>query len=107
MRGTNNPDILARQIARHLGVPDEPSLLIRRRDTLPQADLPPGRRFENVRGAFRIRAGYDIRGARVVLVDDVLTTGATSSEAAKTLKRAGAQAVVVAVIARTPWISPG
>lgn len=79
----------------------EHSLLVRTRKTLPQADLPPSRRFENVRGAFRLAAGYDIRGARVLLVDDILTTGATCSEAAKVLKQAGAASVAVAVIART------
>jgi len=105
VRGVNSPDILARQISHFLGVPCEPSLLVRRRDTVPQTDLAPRSRFENVRGAFRTRAGYAIKGARVVLVDDVLTTGATSSEAAKVLKRAGAQTVVVAVAARTPSIT--
>lgn len=100
-RGTNSPTILATRIARHLGAPVEHSLLVRTRKTLPQADLPPSRRFENVRGAFRLAAGYDIRGARVLLVDDILTTGATCSEAAKVLKQAGAASVAVAVIART------
>lgn len=100
-RGTNSPHILAARMASHLGVPVEHSLLIRTRKTLPQADLPPSRRFENVRGAFRLAAGYDIRGTRVLLVDDILTTGATCSEAAKVLKQAGAAMVAVAVIART------
>jgi ComF family protein len=100
-RGTNSPDILATRIARHLGRPVEHSLLVRTRKTLPQADLPPSRRFENVRGAFRLAPGYDIRGTRVLLVDDIVTTGATCSEAAKVLKQAGAAMVAVAVIART------
>jgi predicted amidophosphoribosyltransferase len=52
-------------------------------------------------GAFRLARGYDIKGARVLLVDDVLTTGATCDEAAKTLKGAGAASVVVTVLART------
>lgn len=101
-RGTNSPDILARQLAPILGVPLERSLLVRHLDTQPQMDMPPWQRFRNIRGAFRLAAGYVIQGARVVLVDDVLTTGATCSEAAKVLKKAGASMVVVAVVARTP-----
>jgi len=99
-RGTNSATVLAKQLARTMLLPLNPHLLVRCRKTLPQADLPPGRRFENVRGAFRVKAGYDIEGKRVVLVDDVLTTGATCGEAAKVLKQAGAKKVLVAVLAR-------
>jgi len=76
------------------------SVLVRCRNTLPQASLAPSRRFENVRGAFHVRRPGAVRGARVLLVDDVLTTGATCSEAAKMLKEAGAAMVAVAVVAR-------
>ena len=62
--------------------------------------LSPIRRFENVQGAFRVRRPGAVQGARVLLVDDVLTTGATCSEAAKMLKEAGAAMVAVAVVAR-------
>ena len=57
LRGTNSPEILARHLARHLRVPLARGMLVRCRNTLPQADLPPRRRFQNVRGAFRLRAG--------------------------------------------------
>ena len=100
MRGTNSAQIIGHQIARFLGVPLIGELLVRCRKTLPQAELPPGKRFKNVRGAFRAATGYDIRGARVVLVDDILTTGATCSEVARVLKQAGAKAVLAAVLAR-------
>ena len=99
-RGANSPEILARRIGRALRVTVEARLLARRRNTLPQADLPPRKRFLNVRGAFRVRSGYDLEGCRVLLVDDILTTGATCSEAAKMLKQAGAKAVAAAVLAR-------
>ncbi len=101
VRRTNSPEILAARISRHLGVPSEGAMLVRRRNTLPQAGLPPTKRFENVRGAFRLGRGYAIKDARVLLVDDVLTTGATCSEAAKVLRKAGAQIVLAAVVART------
>jgi ComF family protein len=99
-RGTNNPDVLAGCLGQSLGIPVRHHVLIRHRNTLPQAHLPPSRRFENVRGAFRVRNPDAVRDARVLLVDDVLTTGATCSEAAKMLKQAGAACVAVAVVAR-------
>lgn len=99
-RGTNSPDIMAGALGRCLGMPLGRRVLSRRRNTLPQASLSPKERFQNVRGAFRARAGYRLDGLRVLLVDDILTTGATCSEAAKMLKQAGATMVAAAVIAR-------
>jgi ComF family protein len=99
-RGINNPDVLAQCLAKSLGIPLRRDILVRRVNTTPQAALPPSKRFENLHGAFRVRRPQAADGARVLLVDDVLTTGATCSEAAKMLKRAGAAAVFVAVVAR-------
>jgi ComF family protein len=98
-RGKNSPELLANCLAKALTVPMRP-ILVRRRNTLPQAGLAPSRRFENVRGAFRVRRPDAVKDARVLLVDDVLTTGATCSEAARVLKQAGAELVAVAVVAR-------
>jgi len=101
VRRTNSPDLLADRLARFLGVPLLDRALRRCRNTKPQKDLPPRERFRNVRGAFSVGAGRDLRGARVLLVDDVLTTGATCNEAASLLKNAcGAKMVFVAVLAR-------
>lgn len=99
-RGMNSPEILATCLGRPLGIPVQRDVLVRHVNTLPQAHLPPSRRFQNVRGAFRVRRPDVVKDARVLLVDDVLTTGATCSEAAKMLKQAGAVAVTVAVVAR-------
>lgn len=99
-RGTNSAEILAQRLGKDLRVPVGGRVLRRRRNTLPQADLLPKERFRNVRGAFCVRSGYRLDGLRVLLVDDVLTTGATCSEAARMLKQAGADMVAVAVIAR-------
>jgi len=107
VRGTNSATILAEQVASYLRVPLVEPALVRRRKTLPQADLPPSKRFRNVRGVFRSPAGYSLlRDARVLLMDDVLTTGATCSEAAKSLKTAGAKAVFVAVLGRAEGTHP-
>lgn len=99
-RGTNSAEILAMEIARNLGIPAVPRLLTRCRNTLPQKDLQPKERIGNVRGAFRLTTGYAIQGARVLLIDDILTTGATCRETAGVLRRAGARSVIVAVLAR-------
>ena len=99
-RGTNNPEVLAASLGGFLGIPARRHAVARRRNTLPQMDLSPRQRFQNVRGAFGIRRATGLRGRRVLLVDDILTTGATCSEVAKALKEAGASAVAVAVLAR-------
>ncbi len=100
LRGTNNPNALAAAISRRLGIPMAGRLVERWRNTLPQADLGQRQRFQNVRGAFRLKAGYDLAGRRLLLVDDILTTGATCSEVAGLLKGAGAATVTAAVVAR-------
>jgi ComF family protein len=100
IRGMNPPDVIAEELARTLQVP-LCSLLRRRRRTRPQGTLSPSRRASNVRGAFHLDHANDFRGARVLVVDDVVTSGATSNEVARVLKRAGAAFVGVAAIART------
>lgn len=100
-RGVNNPEIVAACLSQQLKIPMARSL-VRCRYTFPQKDLLPRERIQNVRGAFRIRHRDQTRwkGSRLLLVDDILTTGATCSEAARVLKDAGATAVAVAVVAR-------
>jgi ComF family protein len=99
-RGANCPDTLCEPIGRHLGLPVASHILTRAKRTQPQANLSPGRRRRNLRGAFQATQHADLPGARLLLIDDIMTTGATVSEAAKTLKRAGASFVAVAVVAR-------
>ncbi len=62
--------------------------------------MSPLARARNVRGAFALRRGRDVAGRRVVVIDDVLTTGATAEECARVLRRAGAASVGVLVLAR-------
>jgi ComF family protein len=99
-RGHSGPEVGADVLARFLGKSDYPHLLSRRRNTQPQAGLSISARQENVRRAFGVRRRSRVAGKRVLLVDDVLTTGATCSEAARELKRAGAAFVTVFVLAR-------
>jgi ComF family protein len=99
-RGVNSPQLVAERLATHLQVPLAAHLLVRQRRTAIQARLPASRRRANVRNAFRVRPHADLPGARLLLVDDVMTTGATVNEAAKVLKKAGAEAISIAVLAR-------
>jgi ComF family protein len=99
-RGYNQAEELARALAKLLDLPCVDALR-RMRDTPRQALLSPAQRRANVRDVFAARPGAGLKGARVLLVDDVLTTGATMHAAARTLKRAGAKAVYGAVAARS------
>lgn len=87
------------EIARATGRPIELELCRKIRQTAPQVDLPLHERVRNVRGAFDCTHALD--GAAIAVVDDVMTTGATLDEVAKTLKSAGAARVVNWVVART------
>jgi ComF family protein len=98
---TNSAAVLAEVLSQKLGVRLSEQLVRRSRYTVRQSELSATERWSNVRRAFSVRAGYHLRNAHVLLVDDVLTTGATCSEAARALRRAGAERVTVAVIART------
>jgi len=97
-RGHNQAAVLADALSRSLGRPATPGLLARRRETRSQTSLAPDERRRNVAGAFVAAARCD--GRRVVLVDDVLTTGATLTEAARTLEAAGATEVGAVTFAR-------
>lgn len=97
---TNSAAILAEVLAGSLKRPLAERLLRRRRHTKRQADVNPSERWKNVRSAFALRGGYHLNAAHVLLVDDVFTTGATCSEAARALREAGAARVTVAVIAK-------
>lgn len=101
-RGVNSPEILAQSLSHRLRVPAIRGALVRCRHTVPQRDLLPRERFQNVRDAFLLRHPDSVRwkDSHVLLVDDILTTGATCSEAARAFKKAGAAAVAVAVVAK-------
>lgn len=100
LRGYNQAEALARALGRELGVPVRRRALARTRSTSPQARAPDAEtRRRNVAGAFTCREPR-IAGRRVLLVDDVTTTGATLSECARALKEAGASAAWAVTFAR-------
>lgn len=97
-RGFNQSELLAREIARRWHVPFSKAVR-RRRYTSAQAGLTNAKRRANVTGAFAVRNRLD--GKHVLLVDDVMTTGATATACARALKRAGAARVTLLTLART------
>lgn len=99
-RGFNQSAELARVLSAGTGIPVQPRLLRRVRDTLPQSGLPLAGRADNLRGAFVVDG--PVAGLHLALVDDVTTTGATAAEAARSLLGQGAARVDLWVVARTP-----
>jgi ComF family protein len=100
-RRYNQAGLLAHAIHAAGGPPVAPDWLVRRRRTPSQGRLGPSARAKNVRGAFRLRSGRSVKGMRLVVVDDVLTTGATVEECARVLRRAGAEWIGVLTLARS------
>jgi ComF family protein len=101
-RGTNGPLHIAARLAEKLAVPCAGQMLRLVRNVPPQVGLSRPARFRNLAGEMAVGASYHLAAARVLIVDDILTTGATCSEAARVLLRAGAADVTVLVLARTP-----
>jgi len=98
-RGFNQSALLAHEIGRRIHVPVR-NALRRVRNTATQAGLTNAKRRLNVSGAFRAKRAAALTGKRILLVDDVMTTGATAASGARALKRAGAREVVLLTLAR-------
>lgn len=99
-RGFNQSALLAEQVSRHTQLPVE-HLLRRIRNTGTQAGLTNSARRANVAGAFRVLRPERVKDRRILLIDDVLTTGATANACANRLRAAGAARVTVLTLART------
>jgi ComF family protein len=100
LREFNQSLLLADRIARRLRLPLSIDDLLRIRPTPPQTELDRKERIGNVRRAFAVRRGAELQGRRILLIDDVMTTGATVNECAKALRRGGVTSVVVLTLAR-------
>lgn len=98
VRGFNQAELVARELGRWAKLPVEPRWLRRIKDTPSQTGLTPAQREENVRGAFATERKLD--SARILLLDDVCTTGATLNACARALKQAGAAQVNAVTVAR-------
>jgi len=106
-RGFNQSELLAEVVAEAIERPLRP-LLEKTRPTAPQVDLPAESRGANVRGAFAANLYQVIKGQRVLLIDDLFTTGATLGECARALRRAEAEEVRIFTLARPVprWRAP-
>jgi ComF family protein len=100
-RGFNQSLVLSQQLSREK---THASSLLRMRNTLAQSSLPRNERLTNLKGAFAVAPfmAAKLRGQRILLIDDVMTSGATLNAAAQVLKQAGAAHVSALVFARTP-----
>jgi len=99
-RGFNQAELLARAVCQTVGLTLDPSLLRRVRDTAPQVSLDRRDRAQNVRGAFAAPDRGAVEGRRLLLIDDLTTTGATLEECGRVLRRAGAASIAALTLAR-------
>jgi len=98
-RGYNQSELLARELARLLELPYRKGALRKLRDTEHQAALGAGDRLVNLEGAIGVSKDFSAKDMTVLLVDDIMTTGATINECVRALKRSGAKAVYAATFA--------
>ncbi|HWR59719.1 MAG TPA: ComF family protein [Thermodesulfovibrionales bacterium] len=98
-RGFNQTLLLSRTLSKHLGIPVRMDMLYKKRETSPQLGLRAKERAANLKNAFAVRGRGD--NLRLILLDDVMTTGATVRECSKALLKAGAKEVVVVTLARS------
>ncbi len=101
-RGFNQSLEIARPLAAMLGIALDARLALRVKETLPQSSLAPNERAGNIRQAFTLSPGANVRGRHVGIVDDVMTSGLTAATLAAMFKRFGAVRVSMIVFARTP-----
>ena len=99
-RGFNQSEEIGKEISKFLNIPLINDILFKIKETLPQVELSEKEREENIKGVFIIRNRKKISGKKILLVDDVYTTGSTMKECAQLLKKAGAKEVIGIVIAR-------
>jgi ComF family protein len=99
-RGFNQSEVLAKFLGQRYRVPLNTFHLYRGKETRPQIELSGDERTQNVQGAFGIRDAKELEGKKIILVDDVFTTGATVNESSRVLKKAEVKEILVLTLAR-------
>ncbi len=97
-RGYNQSELIAKIIAKKSKIPYRKNILIKQKHNITQSNLNRKQRFENVKNVFKVT--NDLKNKKILLIDDIYTTGATVNECARVLKKAGASEVVVYTVAR-------
>lgn len=104
-RGYDQAMLIARELAKEKGIPCE-KLLIKMRNAAPQSGRKSREeRRSNIHGAYRLKRRADVNGKKILLIDDIVTTGATLTECASVLSRSGAASVKAVTVARTDLLS--
>lgn len=101
-RGFDQSELLAKELGRQLGLPVAATLEKTRNNPAQSSLLGATSRWKNVRGVYRVRQDAGVAGKRILLVDDIVTTGATLTECSTMLRKAGAAEIFCATIAATP-----
>lgn len=100
VRGYNQSELIAKEIAKTLNIKFRNNILTKIKNTKVQSTLSKNKRQENVRNVFEIINKEEIRNKKVILIDDIYTTGSTVNECARVLKKAGAKEIFVVTIAK-------
>ena len=99
-RGYNQSELIARKLAKNLNLELVNDSLIKQKNTLPQSTLSKKQREENAKQVYKIQNKPKIENKKVILLDDIYTTGATTKECSKVLKQNGAKEILVLTIAK-------
>ncbi|MGN1301414.1 MAG: ComF family protein [Clostridia bacterium] len=100
VRGYNQSELLTKEIAKQMGIHFEKNVLIKIRNTKVQSTLTKTQRAENVKNAFLVTDDTKIKDKKIILIDDIYTTGSTVNECSRILKKAGAKEICVVTIAK-------
>lgn len=100
VRGYNQSELIAKEISKQIEIKFEKNILVKQINTEVQSTLTKTQRMKNVKGAFSITDFTKVRGKKIILVDDIYTTGSTVNECGKILKQAGAKEICVVTIAK-------
>ena len=100
VRGYNQSELVAKEMAKQMEIKFEKGILIKQRNTEVQSTLNKTQRIQNVKDAFLVTDFTKVKGKKIILVDDIYTTGSTVNECSKLLKQAGAKEICVVTIAK-------
>lgn len=100
VRGYNQSELIAKEIANKLNIEFKNNILIKTKNTKVQSTLSKNKRQENVKNVFDVKNKNEIKNKKIILIDDIYTTGSTVNECARVLKKAGAGEIFVITIAK-------